>query len=171
MFIYENEGTFTLIIIFSPITCQHVLLKKMERKNMTFINNMFSKTLLHPWIIHRWFRKSHFLKIQTLRKNVCVQLFGHLFSPKATRPLFVCFLFPLCMKMIKSWMSKMLNVSTKLHLSGASFQKVFFKKVCACFSIQKPRWLKPGWHIFPQSCFHSMLLSTRSLTADPNLTA
>lgn len=130
----------------------------MERKNTTFINNMFSKTLLHPWIIHRWFRKSHFLKIQTLRKKTCAcnYLVIHFHPKQLVLCLFV--LFPLCMKMIKSWMSKMLNVSAKLHLSGVSFQKVFFLKSLCLFQHSKATLIK-AWLtyfssvVFPQRAF------------------
>lgn len=130
MFIYENEGTFTLIIIFSPITCQHVLLKKMERKNTTFINNMFSKTLLHPWIIHRWFRKSHFLKIQTLRKKrVRAIIWSFIFTQSNSS--FVCLF---CFLFAWKWLNPECQrccMSAQNYISqGRPFKKFFLKSLC-----------------------------------------
>lgn len=126
----------------------------MERKNTTFINNMFSKTLLHPWIIHRWFRKSHFLKIQTLRKKrVRAIIWSFIFTQSNSS--FVCLF---CFLFAWKWLNPECQrccMSAQNYISqGRPFKKFFLKKVCACFSIQKPRWLKPGWHIFHQSCFH-----------------
>lgn len=118
----------------------------------------FSKTLLHPWIIHRWFRKSHFLKIQTLRKKrVRAIIWSFIFTQSnSSFVCLFCFLFawkwlnPECQR---CWMSAQNYIS-----QGCPFKKFFFLKSLCLFQHSKATLIK-AWLtyfssvVFPQRAF------------------